>query len=54
MHNHYHDIVTNKNKEITMKNVIMLVVVLVFVGCSEAETKNKKNITNKVIINCKN
>jgi len=32
-----------------MKNVIMLVAVLVFVGCGEAEATNKKNITNKVI-----
>ena len=32
-----------------MKNVIMLVAVLVFVGCEEAEATNKKNITNKVI-----
>jgi len=32
-----------------MKNVIMLVAVLVFVGCGEAEATDKKNITNKVI-----
>ena len=33
-----------------MKNVIMLVAVLAFVGCGEAEATSKKNITNKVII----
>ena len=32
-----------------MKNVIMLVAVLVFVGCGEVEATSKKNITNRVI-----
>ena len=32
-----------------MKNVIMLVVILVFVGCNEVEATNKKRIINKVI-----
>ena len=32
-----------------MKNIIISIVILLFVGCDEAEATSKENITNKVI-----